>query len=214
MSRQTPPASTLAALLARAVTGAGGGEGVDGTEDRILDAAMTEVAARGTRATTMDDVAAGAGVARMTVFRRFGSKSALLERLALRELRAFLERVDAALDAVDDPAESVAEAFVQCVRFGADHPLVARLVRHEPAATFARLTTGDPSPLELGRLYVAARIRADIPAATLREDPDAIADVLVRLAATYVLVPSVAVDLSDEAAAREFARRVLAPLVI
>lgn len=212
MARQTPTTSTLAALIARAVTG-GGGAGADDTEDRILDAAMTEVAARGTKATTMDDVAATAGVARMTVFRRFGSKTSLLERLVLRELRAFLERVDRALDAVDDPAESVAEAFVQCVRAGSGHPLVARLVRHEPAATFARLATGDPSPLELGRLYVAARIRADLPADTLREDPDVIADVLVRLAATYVLVPSVAVDVSDEDAAREFARRVLAPLV-
>jgi AcrR family transcriptional regulator len=213
MARPTPTPSTLAALLARAVTG-GEDAGADGTEDRILDAAMAEVAEHGTKATTMDDVALTAGVARMTVFRRFGSKSALLERLVLRELRAFLERVDAALDAVPDPADRVAEAFVQCVRIATEHPLVARLVRHEPARTFARLTSGEPSPLEFGRLYVAARIRADIPPGTLREDPDAVADVLVRLAATYVLVPSVAVDLSDEAAAREFARRVLAPLVV
>ena len=212
MARQTPTPSTLAALLARAVTGAGA-QG-DDTEDRILDAAMHEVAAHGTKATTMDDVATAAGVARMTVFRRFGSKTSLLERLVLRELRTFLERVDTALDAVEDPADRVAEAFVQCVRAANEHPLVARLARHEPGATFTRLTHGEPSPLELGRLYVAARIRADNPAGALREDPDVIADVLVRLATTYALVPSVAVDVSDEAAAREFARRVLAPLVV
>lgn len=212
MSPRTSSTSTLAALLARAVAAPGAPQ-ADDTEDRILDAAMREVAEHGTKATTMDDVAGAAGVARMTVFRRFGSKTALLERLVLRELRLFLERVDAALDAVDDPADRVAEAFVQCVRAGAEHPLVARLVRREPAATFARLAGGDPSPLELGRLYVAARIRADIPAAARREDPDVIADVLVRLAATYVLVPSVAVDVADEDAARTFARRVLAPLV-
>lgn len=212
MARPTPTTSTLAALLARAATGAGA-EG-DDTEDRILDAAMREVAAHGTKAATMDDVAATAGVARMTVFRRFGSKAALLERLVLRELRTFLERVDSALDAVEDPADRVAEAFVQCVRAADEHPLVARLARHEPGATFARLATGDPSPLELGRIYVAARIRADMPASSLREDPDVVADVLVRLATTYALVPSVAVDVSDDDAAREFARRVLAPLVV
>jgi len=209
--RTAEPAAPLADVLARAV--AGDAREVDETEDRILDAALVEVASRGTRATTMDHVAAAAAVARMTLFRRFGSKTALLERLMLREVRRFLATVDERLAATTDPAERVAEAFALCVRLAADHPLVARLARHEPGATLESLTFGSPSPMDLGRAYVAAAIRADHPSERIREDADAIADVLVRLAATYVLVPGTVVDLSDDDAARAFARRVLAPLV-
>ena len=55
---------------------------VDGTETRILDGALQSVAAG---AATMDDIAARAGVGRVTLFRRFGSKEALLRRLYVRE---------------------------------------------------------------------------------------------------------------------------------
>jgi len=213
MARSSPTPSSLTALLARVVAGGGLDAGSDDTDDRILDAALAEMAAGGTRAATMDSVAERAGVARMTVFRRFTSKAQLLDRLVLRELRRFLADVDGRLDAIDDPADRVAEAFVACVQLGAQHPLVARMARHEPGATFERLAHGDPSPLDLGRAYVAARIRADAPSERVAADADAVADVLVRLATTYVLLPSPAVDVADEAAARAFAHRMLSPLV-
>ena len=162
----------------------------------------------------MDGVALRAGVGRMTVFRRFGSKGALLDRLMLRELRRFLAEVDRVLEPIEDPRERVAEAFVACVRLAGSHPLIARLVRDEPGATFDRLTTGDPSALELGRAFVSTRLRAD-PGVTAqtREHAEEVADVLVRLATTYVLVPSPAVDITDEDAARAFARRTLGVLI-
>jgi AcrR family transcriptional regulator len=190
------------------------GDGDDATDERILDGALEAVAAYGTRRTTMDDVASRSGLGRMTVFRRFGTKDALIERLLVREVRRFLDAVDAALAPISDPSERVAEAFVACVRAGARHPLIARLVRVEPGAALQRLSRGNPSPLELGRAYVAAQIAAD-----RRErgapggDADEIADVLVRLAVMYVFVPSPVVDVRDEDAARDFALRVLAPIL-
>lgn len=202
------PAPDLADLLRRALRPAGATEG-DPTEERILDAALDAIAAHGTRRATMHDVAARSGVARITLFRRFGSKDALVERLLIRELLRFLARVDAGLDRLQDPAERVSEAFAACVRAGAEHPLVARLARTEPGAALERLNHGEPSPLEVGRRYVAGRIAAD----TGRADADEIADVLVRLAATYVLLPGPVLDTGDETAARDFARRVLAPIV-
>jgi AcrR family transcriptional regulator len=204
--------SDLVGLLVRAASGPAQAD--DETDDRILDAALDEAARAGTRATTMDGVALRAGVGRMTVFRRFGSKGALLDRLMLRELRRFLADVDRALDPIEDPRERVAEAFVACVRLASSHPLIARLVRDEPGATFDRLTRGEPSALELGRAFVAVRLRADPGvSAQAREHAEEVADVLVRLATTYVLVPSPAVDIADEAAARAFARRTLGVLI-
>lgn len=209
------PVTDFRALLTRALAPAEVDD--DATEERILDAALHETAAHGLSRATVDDVAARAGVGRMTVFRRFGSKDALIDRLLLREARAFLAEVDRALEALpDEPAEQVAAAFVACVRTGARHPLVSRLARLEPGAALERLAHGDPSPLDLGRAYVSGRIAADRERAgisTARGTPDEVADVLVRLATTYVLVPSPVVDVADEAAARDFAHRVLAPIL-
>src|SRR3954453_12350843 len=95
---------------------------MDAMETRILDAALDAVAAG---SSTMDDIAARAGGGRVTLFRRFGSKEALLRRLYAREVERFLSRVDAALSEFDDPADRIAEAFVAWVREGAHHPLPA-----------------------------------------------------------------------------------------
>jgi AcrR family transcriptional regulator len=170
---------------------------MDPMETRILDAALEAVAAG---ASTMDDIAARAGVGRVTLFRRFGSKDALLQRLYAREVERFLAQVDAALSEFDDPADRIAEAFVACVREGARHPLLATV---PPGTVLEVLAAGDPSPLEVGRRFVAARLRGTPPT------PEAAADLLVRLALTYVLVPS---PLVDEEGARAFARAYLAPI--
>ena len=182
-----------------------------GTDQRILDGALEEVAAAGTGAATMTGVARRAGVGRVTVFRRFGSKEALMERLVLRELRRFLDEVESLIDPGQTPGERIAALFVACLRAGREHPLVSRLVRLEPAVAMRRLAAGSPSPLDVGREFVAARIRADEPALAGRAD--AVADALVRLTASYVLFPPAHLDLTDDEQARAFARDVLGRLV-
>src|SRR4051794_26913050 len=148
----------------------------------------------------MDDIAARARVGRVTLFRRLGSKEALLRRLYVREVQRFLDRVDMALSEFDDPADRIAEAFVACVREGARHPLLATV---PPGAVLEALAAGDPSPLEVARRFVAERLEPEQAGA---------ADLLVRLAITYVLVPSPLVDVTDAAAARAFAYAHLAPI--
>lgn len=54
----------------------------------LLDAARTLVAQRGADAVTMDDIAAAAGVGKGTVFRRFGSRAALMTVLLDEDERA------------------------------------------------------------------------------------------------------------------------------
>src|ERR1700740_920182 len=71
----------------------------DATEERIRDAALALGAASGLRNLTMDDVAARAGVGRMTVYRRFGGRAELIDALSVRECRRCLAIIRAALDA-------------------------------------------------------------------------------------------------------------------
>jgi AcrR family transcriptional regulator len=82
------------------------------TIERVLDAAASLVAEDAFHTATMDDLARRAGVARATVFSRFGTKLGVLEALSLRcaggpEMRALREA-----QAVEDPVAAVEALLV------------------------------------------------------------------------------------------------------
>ena len=60
---------------------------------RLLDAARTLIAERGTDAVSMDDIATAAGVGKGTVFRRFGSRAGLMMVLLDADERALQHAV-------------------------------------------------------------------------------------------------------------------------
>src|SRR5262245_50595942 len=77
------------------------------TKERVLSAAADLVAEDAFHTATMDDLARRAGVARATVFSRFGSKLGVLEALSLRcaggpEMRALREA-----QGVEDPVAAL-----------------------------------------------------------------------------------------------------------
>src|SRR4051812_50116320 len=59
----------------------------DPTAERIVSGALAQFEESGIRRTTMEDVARRAGVARVTVYRRFANKDRLVEAVVLREAR-------------------------------------------------------------------------------------------------------------------------------
>ena len=75
-------AGAIAGLVART------GDELDGYSERILEAAREELSAYGLRRTTLDDIAARAGVGRATLYRRFANRDTLLAALVAREARA------------------------------------------------------------------------------------------------------------------------------
>jgi AcrR family transcriptional regulator len=181
----------------------------DSTSDRILDAALDLCAESGVRNLTMDDVSARAGVGRMTVYRRFGDRAALVEALGVRECRRCLAEIEAALDPAADPADQIADGFVASMRIARTHPLLNRLARVEPGTVIDALTADGGALLALMREFCAARF-------TLLDGVQAqeAAEVLVRLCVSFVLVQDSAIPLEDEGAARAFARRALAAVAM
>lgn len=126
------------------------------TRGAIIDAAVTLIADRGFSATSVEDIAGEAGVAKGSVFYNFGSKSALFEAVIVEgvqrltaALRAAREGLDgrAALEALitellaqiqahpDFAKLIVAEIF----RTGRDWQESIRLVRNESFAVFAEV---------------------------------------------------------------------------
>lgn len=70
-------------------------------EGRILDAAIDLIAHYGYGKTTIDDIAAQAGISKGAVYLHFRSKEALLDRLVIRESERLLDQIMARLD--NDP---------------------------------------------------------------------------------------------------------------
>jgi AcrR family transcriptional regulator len=206
-------ADGLGGLLARAMSAPPEDDG-DALAERILDAALTQVAAVGVRRTTVDDVARRAGVGRVTVFRRFGHKERLLEVLAVREARRFFAAIEAATEGLGDPGEQLVASFVAGLRLARTHPLLDRLARIEPETVLAALSQDRPPVMSIARELVARRIRlATRQGALAVADADQVAEALLRLAVSFVLLPQSVVDLDDQAATAGFAQTVIAPIL-
>jgi TetR/AcrR family transcriptional repressor of uid operon len=189
---------------------------VEGHEDpisqRILDAALELVAASGLRHLTMDDVAARAGVGRMTVYRRFGSRQQLTDALAIRECRRCLSEIGAALDPGKPIDERAADLFVATLRVISEHPLLERLARVEPDALLHELNRDGSAVFRLVRDFLVAQIRSAQAAGELIDgDPEPLAEIAVRLGASFVLMPDSVIAAGDEERTRESIRALIAP---
>ncbi|HUF33927.1 MAG TPA: helix-turn-helix domain-containing protein [Acidimicrobiales bacterium] len=86
-------------------------KGMEETRQRILDAAWNLTAAAGFEPVSVDEIAAEAGVGRATIFRHFGSKTALYEAALWHRMSLVdLDRVEAAHQ-LPDPVDALAEVL-------------------------------------------------------------------------------------------------------
>jgi AcrR family transcriptional regulator len=207
------PAETLA-LLSRALDPAVEPPD-DATSERVLDAALALAAASGIQHLTMDEIAARAGVGRMTVYRRFGDKDRLLDALAVREGRRCLAELDAVSDPAAPIADQVAAGFATSLRLAREHPLLNRLARVEPESVLAALTANGGALFAMSRAFVAGRLRESQRAGVLGEDVEVevAAEMLVRLAFSFVLIQETVLPLDDENRVRQVARDLVAPIL-
>lgn len=178
--------------------------------ERILDAALELAAESGIRNLTMDDIARRADVGRMTVYRRFGSRAAVVDALALRECRRCLAAISVALDVGQTADERLATVFVETLKVIRQHPLLARLARVEPEALLKELTRDGSAVLRLVTQFLVSVIDAGELTAL---EPAAAVEICVRLGASFVLMPDSVIPLDDEQAAYDVAHALVAPLV-
>ena len=177
----------------------------------ILDAAQQVFERYGARRANVEDVARAAGVSRSTLYRAYPNKEVLLEAVLVRELDEFLTELDR--EAADlPPREAVVECFARGMALTREIPLLARLAETEPELVTAA-GAASQSDLVLGSAgRVAATLRR--AGATMPEDElHTVAELMLRVAWTYLLNPRGGLDVTDDRAVRDHARRYLAPLV-
>lgn len=179
-------------------------------EAAILRAAAVEFTETGVRQANMDTIAAGAGVSRSTLYRRFPSKDNLLVALANATFERGMGEIENAVSGLT-PAEAMVEAFSHGAQMVSNDPLLRRMVLEDNEI---RGLTASLSGLFID--MVTARV-----AGTMRESGATMPDddlrrameISVRLVISYLEIPS-----SDEAVhtpdgARELAQKFLAPMI-
>lgn len=202
----------LTARLVQAVAAQSAGE-PDPTSEAIADAALRQFELFGVSRSTMDEIARRAKVARVTLYRRFPGKDALIDAVMVRELRRFFMDLEAALAPFDDVEDRFVEGFVFVLGAIRNHKLLQRVLESEPETILPNLTVQGDTFIGVARDYLAAHFVRDAVDARDPKELALAADVLVRLILSYLLTPQTLVDLDDPEQARAFARRYLRPIL-
>ncbi|MFF2400177.1 TetR/AcrR family transcriptional regulator [Streptomyces goshikiensis] len=159
--------------------------------ESLLEAAGAALSARPWPAVRMVDVAAAAGVSRQTLYNEFGGKAGLGRALVRREADLYLSGVDRALAAPAEQGERLAAVAEWTVRAARAHPLVRALLTGFWDGSLP-VPPGEPArpgaaALGPGDLTRAVRERAAL--ALTPEDGARQAELALRLALSYVIVP-------------------------
>jgi AcrR family transcriptional regulator len=181
-----------------------GGADPDDLDTRILDAALAEFETYGLRRVSVEDVAKRGGVARTTIYRRFGNKDQLLQAVILRECRRFLGAISAATEGLPSAEDAVVEGFVTGLRGARTHPLMTRVLESEPEAFLPQLSMNGGAVMLAARDILADRLRRARPDGG--EDHATVAEVLLRVAVSVLLIPGGGLPLEEEDDIRAFAR--------
>jgi len=184
----------------------------DPTVTRILDAALELFEDVGIRKATLEDIARRAGVDRVTVYRRLGSKNDVGRAVIAREASRMFERVAASIDAEESLEDRVVAAFTGLMLGLTGHALFSRLVRLEPAETLPKVTTEAGDMMATGILWAARMLAPDADAKTLA-DVTARVEIVARFIHSSLLTREAVVDLSSQRRLGDFARKHIVPIV-
>lgn len=185
----------------------------DPIREQLLDAASTQFETVGIARSTMNDITRRAGLARMTLYRRFANKQELVEATLLREAAWFLGDLQREIDAHDTVEAKLTEGFVFTVETLRDHDLLNRLLETEPEATVPYFTVQGGPLITAAAHFLADEVSRSLADSRSHEELLVVSEVTVRLVISFVLAPSTAIDLDDPEVSRSFARTHLGPLL-
>lgn len=188
---------------------------LDAARSRVLDAAYEQFCRLGIQRSTMEDVARRAGVSRITVYRRFATKDALVEQVVRREFRRYFDQFLVDIEQAETAADRVVLGFVSSLRAIRGNPLIGGLMEAEPDLLVPSMISDGGRTLATVRQFVAGQLRREQRAGTVSAglDADVVAELMVRLSASFLAIPSHVIDLDDDEQLAEVARKFLVPML-
>lgn len=216
-----PVTSSSQGLLAQSTLERAYAEALDGTEDgdettkRLLDAAYEQFCRLGIRRSAMEDVARRAGVSRITAYRRFATKDALVEQVVRREFRRYFDQFLLDIKEARTVADRVVLGFVSSLQALRRNPLIGGLMIAEPELMIPSIVTDGGRTLATVQRFVAGQLRREQEAGNISDavDVQLVAELMTRLSTTFLVIPSAVVNLDDEERLREMAREFLVPML-
>jgi AcrR family transcriptional regulator len=181
--------------------------------EKLLESALSAFLDFGIKRTSMGEIARRAGISPATLYRRFESKNELVEAVSVREAQRFVSEIDKRVQLVAGSDNQLVEIFVAFISTIAGNELLRRLLRTEPDLILPRLTTEAGPIIAVGRTYLATKLRELRPDDADDFDADLVAEIMARLALSLALTPDGLIPLEDVEAGRDFARRILLPMV-
>jgi AcrR family transcriptional regulator len=203
-------------LLERAFAEAvGRAEDNDEVATRLLDAAYEQFCRMGVRRSTMEDVARRAGVSRITAYRRFATKDALVEQVVRREFRRYFDQFLVDIEQAETIADRVVLGFVSALQAIRRNPLIGGLMSAEPDLIVPSIVGDGARTHVTVQRFVAGQLRREQHAGTISAavDVELVAELWTRLSTSFLITPSQVVDLDDEQQLRAVARRFLVPML-
>ncbi len=202
-------------LLWRALTGDPQDADLDEVGARLLDTAYDQFCRIGIRRTTMEDVARRAGVSRITAYRRFAGKDALVEQVVRREFRRYFDRFRIDIRQARTVADRVELGFVSSLQAIRGNPLIGGLMAAEPDLLVPSMISDGGQTLSTVQRFVAGQLRREQAGGHLSPDVDVdlVAELWVRLSASFLAIPGRVVDMDDTAQLAAVARRYLVPML-
>jgi TetR/AcrR family transcriptional repressor of uid operon len=203
-------------LLERAyIDAVQGSDDTDETRTPILDAAYELFCRMGIQRTTMEDVARQAGVSRITVYRRFATKNTLVEHLVRREFRRYFDQFLIDIEEADTAADRVVLGFVSSLRAIRSNPLIGGLMVSEPDLLVPSMINDGGQTLVTVRQFLAGQLRREQSAGNVPADldTDLVAEVMARVSASFLAIPSHIIDIDDDEQVAALARQFLVPML-
>jgi TetR/AcrR family transcriptional regulator, repressor for uid operon len=208
----SPPKSLLERAYTHAVERTGD---LDETRERLLDAAYELFCRLGIQRTSMEEVARRAGLSRITLYRKFDTKDALVEQLIVREFRRYFAQFLDDMKRADTVADRVVVGFVGSLRAIRGNPLIGGLLDTELTLVVGSIIKQDSGMFATVQQFVAEQLRREQRAGNISRDlaTDLVAEMMVRISASFLTVPSHIVDIADDAQLATVARTFLVPML-
>lgn len=162
-------------------------------ETRLIDGAIEAIADRGLGSLTLASVAKHAGVSRASVYRIFGSRSALINAVVEREIQTMLTIIRTRIGLFDDPRYTVRLLVREVLDYLGTHRALRAVLTHDAADLTPWLVErgdGHPTLIEAVTGTAVSQLAGTDLAEHLWPTPDRAVEHIVRVIFAHLLVPS------------------------
>lgn len=155
-----------------------------------LEAAGRAVQKFGWARTTMGDIAREAGVERTTIYRRVGSMPDVFRLMVAHELHKLVRAVPDLVPPDTDGPGVVVEVVAASVEHCRSHPVLTKVIDHEPELVSSLLVDGVPAIIERISELLDPTVASAMDTGFLaRRDPTVVTQWIARIGLSLLVAP-------------------------